>query len=126
MIYRNPGFYFVEDDPHIDKVTIVSDFGFLWKIRYHLIDFSYYRCSFQPDVFFDEKGVPHLTCYTDCPNPELEEYEILFFCLNAPALNVKKELTNLLGYRMTVRGYRHNIKEVIKKIIYDIRGEKMG
>lgn len=124
MIYRNPGFYFVEEDPNRNKVTIVSDFGLLWKIRYRIINLIYYRCTFQPDISFDKKGVPHLICYTNCPNSELEEYEILFFGLNASALNIKKELTDLLGYRMTVSG--HNIKETIKKIIYDIRGEKMG
>ena len=105
-------------------VTIVSNFGFLWKIRYRILNFSYYRCSFQPDISFDKKGVPHLICYTNCPNSELEEYEILFFGLNASALNIKKELTDLLGYRMTVHGY--NIKEIITRLIYDIRGERVG
>ena len=124
MIYRNPGFYFVEEDPYKDKVTIVSDLGFLWKIRDYIFNFPYYRCTFQLDILFDEKGVPHLTCYTNCPNSELEEYEILFFSSNASFPRIKNKLDFLLGYRLTVQ--HKYIKETITKIIYGIRSEKMG
>lgn len=128
MIYRNPGFYFVESDPSVDMVTIVSSFGFLWEIRDILLNSGrYYGFAFQPDVLFDEKGVPHLICYANYHNSELEEYEIMFFGLNSPYINVREELINILGYRMTVRHrYVHNIKEAITKLIYGIRGEEMG